>query len=70
MARYLILSYGVKTKELKLSQKEELQNLLAQKKEGLQNFYFASSKGKIKNVKEARNLKKDIAKILTLLRNV
>lgn len=58
----------MKTKELKILSKEELRSLLQNKKEGLKNFYFNSSKGKIKNVKEARNLKKDVAKILTLLR--
>lgn len=58
----------MKTKELKLLSKEELQALLQNKKEGLKNFYFNSSKGKIKNVKEAKNLKKDVARILTIIK--
>ena len=41
--------------------------LLAEKKEALRVFRFAMSGGKIKNLKEGSNLKKEIAQIMTLL---
>lgn len=57
----------MKTRDLKQSSKNELSNLLKEKREDLQSFYFKIAKGRVKNVKEARELKRDIAKILTLL---
>jgi len=59
----------MKIKELKQKSKDELQNLLFEKKEGLRAMKFDLSSGKVKNVKDIRTSKKDIAKILTLLKS-
>lgn len=52
-------------KDLKNKNKEELQKLLDEKKEALQNFRFNISGSKQKNVKAGRDLRKEIAQILT-----
>lgn len=57
----------MKTKELRQLSKQELANLLREKKGDLQLFYFKIARGRVKNVKEARELRKDIARIFTLL---
>lgn len=54
-------------KEFKVKSKIELKKLLYEKKEALMRFRFKLSSGKAKNIKEGRNLKKDIAKIMTEL---
>ncbi len=59
----------MKIKELRQKSKEELQNLLFEKKEGLRALKFDLSSGKVKNVREIRTIRKDIAKILTLLKS-
>lgn len=46
---------------------KDLQKLLAEKKQALRTFYFGVAGGKVTNVKEARNLRKDVARILTQL---
>lgn len=45
----------------------DLQKLLAEKRVALQNFYFGVTGSKVANVKEGRTLKKDIARIMTIL---
>jgi ribosomal protein L29 len=45
----------------------ELKNLLSEKRLALRNFRFAVSGSNTRNVKEGNALKKDIARILTLL---
>ncbi len=45
--------------------KKESQTLLIEKRKKLAEFRFNISTGKIKNVKEGRALRKDIARILT-----
>lgn len=45
----------------------ELQKELNEKRESLRSFRFGVAGSKIKNIKEARNLKKEIARILTEL---
>jgi len=57
----------MKTNELREKQKEELIQLLSEKREALRSLLFDLSAGKIKNVREIRKTKKDIARILTLL---
>ncbi|HEY4506340.1 MAG TPA: 50S ribosomal protein L29 [Candidatus Paceibacterota bacterium] len=47
----------------------ELSKLLAEKKKEIQQFRFDISGSRIKNVKSGRNLRKDIARILTALKN-
>lgn len=52
----------------KNKQEKELIEILKDKRNSLRDFRFKISKGKVKNVKEGRNLKRDIAKILTALK--
>jgi ribosomal protein L29 len=54
-------------KELLKTTDKELIKTLAEKRLALRNFHFASTGGKAKNVKEGRNIKKEIAVILTEL---
>lgn len=54
-------------KELINKTEKELQVMLTEKKEALRVFRFALSGGKVKNLKEGQNLKKEIARIMTLL---
>lgn len=49
--------------------KEELTRLVAEKREALRAFRFAMSGSKTKNVKEGKRLRKEIARLLTELRN-
>ena len=48
---------------LKKKKEIELKKLLNEKKEALRSFRFGLSGSKVKNIKEGRNLRKDIAKI-------
>lgn len=54
--------------ELRQKNKSDLGQLLEESREHLRSLKFDLSAGKIKNVREIRRIKKDIAKILTLLR--
>ena len=56
--------------ELRKKSKGELQKILEDNREKLRQLRFDLSAGKVKNVKEIRNLKKEIARIMTLLRNL
>jgi len=58
--------------EKKIKKESDLQKELAEKRKSLREFRFGVSGSKVKNIKEARNLKKEIARILTDLgsRNV
>lgn len=47
----------------------ELKKLLAEKREVLAKFRFGISGSRTKNVKEGRNTKQEIARILTILNN-
>lgn len=58
----------MKTKDLRTYSEKNLQELLKEKREALRLFRFNASSGKVKNVKEARGIRKEIARILTLLR--
>jgi len=51
---------------LKKTEKELIQ-LLVEKREALRILRFSMSGGQVKNFKEGKNLKKDIARIMTLL---
>ena len=53
--------------EIKNKTEQELKSLLKVKQEALRVFRFAMSGGKTKNLKEGANLKKDIARIMTVL---
>lgn len=56
-----------KIKEFSRLIPKELQNLLKNKKERLRQLRFDLAAGKVKNVREVRGTKKDIARIETLL---
>ncbi len=58
----------MKITELKQKSKEELQKTLEDDREKLRQLRFDLSAGKVKNVREIRNVKKEIARILTLLK--
>lgn len=49
---------------------KELNDLLKEKRKSLFDFRFNILGGKIKNVKEGRGLRKEIARIMTELTNV
>lgn len=58
----------MKVKELKTKSISELQTLLNENRERLRTLRFDLAAGKVKNVREIRTIKKDIARILTLLK--
>jgi len=58
----------MKTTELQQKSKSELQKILSDNREKLRQLRFDLAAGKVKNVREVRKIKKDIARILTLLR--
>lgn len=53
--------------DFKNKTENELKQILKDKTEALRVFRFAMSGGKIKNLKEGQALKKDIARIMTIL---
>jgi len=57
-----------KIKEFKRMVKGQLLEVLAEKREKLRQLRFDLSSGKVKNVREIREVKKDIARILGLLK--
>jgi large subunit ribosomal protein L29 len=57
----------MKISEVKQKSKKELQSLLSTRREKLRSLKFDLSSGKVKNVKEIRGIKKDIARILTVM---
>ncbi len=54
--------------ELRQKNRKELQRELSEKKDKLRQFKFDLSAGKIKNIKEIKDTKKTIARILTILK--
>jgi len=48
-------------------QTEDLPKLLKEKRESIKDFRFKSVAGGLKNTKELRESKKDVARILTIL---
>jgi len=59
----------MKLSELRQKSKSELQKLLLDNRERLRQLRFDLAAGKVKNVREIRQIKKDIARILTLLKH-
>lgn len=57
----------MKISELRQKTKEELKSILQEKKERAEELLFLLHQKKVKNVKELAGVKKDIARILTLL---
>ncbi len=54
-------------KEYKDKTPQDLNKLIAEKREGVRAFRFGSTGSKTKNVKLGRTLRKDIARIMTEL---
>ncbi|MBA7510593.1 50S ribosomal protein L29 [subsurface metagenome] len=54
--------------EIKEQTKEELEAKLADIKKSIFNLKFQKAKGKLENPAKIRNLRKDVARIKTLLR--
>lgn len=59
----------MKIKELKIKSKNELQALLKSEQEKLRALNFKVAQRQLKNVRELRFVKKDIARLMTLLNN-
>ncbi len=57
----------MKTKDISTKTPADLTRLVAEKREALRVFRFGSAGAKTKNVKEGKTLRKDIARILTVL---
>jgi len=57
----------MKIKELREKNIEELKKILAEKQESVRKLRFDISSKQIKNNRDLRNSKKDIARILTLI---
>lgn len=47
---------------------KDLQELLSEKREELREFYFKASERQLKNIRDIREAKKTIARILTILK--
>ena len=58
----------MKALELRQKTPEELRALLGEKRGHAEELHFLLRQKKVKNVRELREIKKDIARILTLLR--
>ena len=58
----------MKAIELQKRSKEELEKNLKELRENLGKIIFKLSANKLKNVREIRNMKRDIARILTILK--
>ena len=58
----------MKSKELRHKTKVELEKLLTEKREKLRVLNFKKGIGQFKNVSEIKNTRKDIARILTMLK--
>ncbi|PIZ00912.1 50S ribosomal protein L29 [bacterium (Candidatus Gribaldobacteria) CG_4_10_14_0_8_um_filter_33_9] len=56
-----------KIKDFKKMEKKELMQLLTKNREKLLQIRFDMVSGKNKNIKEIKEIKKDIARIMTLL---
>lgn len=58
----------MKIAEMRKKSNTELEHLVAESRKKLQELRFALGGGKVKNVREIRNVKKVIAQALTLVR--
>jgi len=58
----------MKAKELRMKKETELLKSVADLREKRRSLKFDLAAGKVKNVREIRQIKKDIAKILTILK--
>jgi ribosomal protein L29 len=58
----------MKVQELKQKSNKELQEFLQERRRRVDELRFQLSQKKVKNVKELAGIKKDIARILTILK--
>ncbi len=58
----------MKVKEIRKKKEKELEKLLSDKRKRLQEVRFKLASGKVKDVKEAKNIRQDISRILTILK--
>ncbi|MBZ9573032.1 50S ribosomal protein L29 [Patescibacteria group bacterium] len=58
----------MKTQELRQKSQVELQKILTENREKLRQLRFDLDSGKVKNVREIRKIKKEVARILTLIK--
>ena len=58
----------MKTKEIRKKSREDCLKLLAEKQKRLHDVRFAGADARTKNTKEATGLRKDIARIKTILK--
>jgi len=57
-----------KIREFSRLPKQELQRNLSEKREKLRQLRFDLASGKVKNVREIREIRRDIARIITILK--
>ena len=57
----------MKIKEIEKKKEDELRQLLGEKRERLRQLRFSLATGKVKNFREIRLVKKDIAQIMTII---
>lgn len=57
----------MKAKELRKKNSNDLNKELKTKRESLRQFRFDIAGSKVRNMKEGKNLKRDIARILTII---
>lgn len=60
-------AWFMKISELRQKAKKELETVLKEDREKLRQLRFDLAAGKVKNVREVRRMKKEIARALTLL---
>ena len=60
----------MKLGNLRKKSKSELDKLLLKNRERLRTLRFDLASGKLKNVREIRHLKRDIARVLTILKEL
>ena len=58
----------MRVKELRTQSKGELEKLLQKRQASVLNFRFRVLGGRVKNINELRGTRKDIARILTILK--
>ncbi|RJQ14599.1 50S ribosomal protein L29 [Candidatus Parcubacteria bacterium] len=57
----------MKIKDLKEKTKQELQELLSERRKKIRELKFGLASGKVKNVRELHVMRRDIARIFTLI---
>jgi ribosomal protein L29 len=58
---------SLKMKDITTKTKADLAKMVGEKREAIRAFRFGGAGAKTKNVKEARTLRKDIARLMTVM---